>query len=212
MYDKLQYISQGNTLEEQLYNIQEALENGCQWIQLRFKNKDKEQLLSLAESVKTLCDIYLATLIINDNVLLALEIEADGVHLGLTDMDITEARKILGNDKIIGATANTKEEVIEQIEKGCNYIGLGPYQFTTTKEKLSPIIGLRGYKSILSKLSPEQQEIPVYAIGGITLDDVGQLVKTGVYGIAVSGLITNEENKETLINQLNKKLYAKNFI
>jgi thiamine-phosphate pyrophosphorylase len=106
MYKKLQYISQGNTVEAQLYNIQKALDSGCDWIQLRFKTKTP-LTLTFAKAVKEICNGYKATLIINDNVYLAQQIAADGVHLGLTDMGIPEARRILGTYKIIGATANT---------------------------------------------------------------------------------------------------------
>jgi thiamine-phosphate pyrophosphorylase len=107
-------------------------------------------LITLAKAVKEICNGYKATLIINDNVYLAQQIAADGVHLGLTDMGIPEARRILGTYKIIGATANTFED-INSCTKYSDYIGLGPFQFTTTKQKLSPILGLEGYRSILKK-------------------------------------------------------------
>src|SRR6478672_10229049 len=113
MYNKLQYISQGDTLHKQLYNIHCALDNGCDWIQLRFKNADSADLLKLGETVKILCEEYLATLIINDNTDLAKQIDADGVHLGLRDMKISDARNILSSDKIIGATANTFEDIVQ---------------------------------------------------------------------------------------------------
>src|SRR5207344_844126 len=136
---KLQYISQGNTVQEQLYNIHQTLDNGCDWIQLRFKNASAIDLFTLAEAVKFLCEEYLATFIINDNVHLAQQLVADGVHLGLSDMKIEEARSLLGN-KIIGGTANTFEDVWQPATENCDYIGLGPYQFTTTKSNLSPTL------------------------------------------------------------------------
>jgi thiamine-phosphate pyrophosphorylase len=126
----------------------------------------------LAKAVKEICNGYKATLIINDNVYLAQQIAADGVHLGLTDMGIPEARRILGTYKIIGATANTFEDVLTHVQNTANYIGLGPFQFTTTKQKLSPILGLEGYRSILQKLKQQRVEIPIYAIGGITSENV----------------------------------------
>ena len=127
MYKRLQYISQGNSIDEQLQNIREALEHGCQWIQLRFKKATSEDSMTLAKAVKILCQEYSATFIINDNVPLALEIDADGVHLGLKDMKIANAREILGKDKIIGGTANTLEDIKKQINQGADYIGLGPF-------------------------------------------------------------------------------------
>ncbi|RUT70963.1 thiamine phosphate synthase [Flavobacterium cupreum] len=212
MYHKLQYISQGTTIEKQLYNIHNALDNGCDWVQLRFKNQSAKDCFVLAEAVKFLCEEYLANFIINDHVYLAQQIAADGVHLGLLDTKIEEARAILGNTKIIGATANTFGDIQNHIKNGCDYIGLGPLRFTTTKEKLSPILGFEGYHEIMRKLKENNLQIPVYAIGGIIADDIETLMETGVHGIAVSGLITNSNQKEELIQQLNEKLYANIFV
>lgn len=208
MLSKLQYISQGDTIKEQLHNIRQALDNGCDWIQLRYKTTNVLEHFDLAESVKIISDIYSAELIINDNVYLAKQLDADGVHLGLTDMSVIEARVILGDSKIIGGTANTLEDVYQRVANNCDYIGLGPFQFTITKQKLSPILGLSGYRYIIDELKENGIEIPIYAIGGITLEDVTNIMDTGVYGIAVSGLITNSTNPSELITQLNKKLYV----
>jgi thiamine-phosphate pyrophosphorylase len=208
MYNKLQYISQGKTIEEQLYNIHQALDAGCDWIQMRFKDQTDKDTFALAEAVKLLCEEYLANFIVNDNLYLAQQIAADGVHLGLSDMKIDEARAILGNTKIIGGTANTFEDIESHVKNGCDYIGLGPFRFTTTKEKLSPILGLSGYSEVIQKMKKNKIEIPVYAIGGITLKDINPLMETGIHGIAVSGMITESLEKEKLIQQLNEKLYA----
>lgn len=208
MYNKLQYISQGNTIEDQFRNIHQALDAGCDWIQMRFKNQTEKDSFILAEEIKLLCEKYLASFIINDNLYLAQQINADGVHLGLSDMKIDEARTILGAEKIIGGTANTFEDIQNHVKNGCNYIGLGPFRFTNTKEKLSPILGLSGYFEILQKMKKNKIEVPVYAIGGITLKDVNPLMETGIHGIAVSGIITESDEKKILIQQLNEKLYA----
>ena len=208
MFNKLQYISQGNTVEEQLHNIHKALDNGCDWIQMRFKNQNALEVFTLAEAVKIVCKEYLATFIINDNVHLAQQLDADGVHLGLSDMSAKEARLILGKTKIIGVTANTFEDVLQRTSEKCDYIGLGPFQFTTTKQNLSPILGLEGYRLIIQQTKIKNIQIPIYAIGGITLENVESLMKTGIHGIAVSGLITQSENLSQLITQLNVKLYA----
>ena len=134
MFNKLQYISQGETLEKQLYNIHQALDAGCNWIQMRFKNQTPEIRIVLAESVKFLCEEYSATFIVNDDVLLTQKIAADGVHLGLTDTSITEARAILGDRKIIGATANTFEDVLFQSKNGCDYIALALFNLLKPKK------------------------------------------------------------------------------
>ena len=205
MFSKFQYISQGITVEEQLYNIHQALDHGCDWIQLRFKEGNSKELFTLAEAVKILCEEYLATLIINDKVDLALQINADGVHLGLNDMRIKDARSLLGNHKIIGGTANTLEDVLQRTAENCDYIGLGPLRFTVTKENLSPILGLEGYRNILSKIKEQNIPIPVYAIGGIELNDIENLIEVGLHGIALSGLVTQNPQ---FITQLNEKLYV----
>jgi thiamine-phosphate pyrophosphorylase len=208
MYNKLQYISQGKTIQEQIQNIRIALDNGCEWIQLRFKNESDLDLFNLAETVKILCDVYHAHFIINDKVYLAQQIEADGIHLGNQDMSIPEARSILGDKKIIGATANTYEDLVLKANQNCNYIGLGPFQFTETKQKLSPILGLEGYTEILKKTKKQKIKTPIYAIGGIKLENITALMATGIHGIAVSSLITQSQDSAELIKSINEKLYG----
>ena len=208
MLSKLQYISQGNTVQEQLHNIQHALDQGCDWIQMRFKNGTSEENFALAESVKKICHQYDANFIVNDNVSLAKLIDAEGVHLGLNDMPISKAREILGTNKIIGGTANTLEEVISQIENGCDYIGLGPLRFTNTKANLSPILGMEGYQTIMKELRTYNTSVPIYAIGGINLNDIEMLLATGIYGVTASSLITQSSKEDELIIQLNEKLYG----
>jgi thiamine-phosphate pyrophosphorylase len=208
MYNKLQYISQGNTIEEQLYNIHKALDNGCDWIQLRFKNQNKYEIFTLAEAVKMLCEEYLATFIINDYVSVAEQLDADGIHLGLSDSSIDEARFIIGKTKIIGGTANTWDDVLQRTAEKCDYIGLGPFQFTATKQNLSPLLGLEGYHSIIKQMMVNNIQIPIYAIGGIEVENIDLLMQTGIHGIAVSSLITHSKNLPQLINQLNEKLYV----
>lgn len=209
MFSKLQYISQGSTANEQVENIQSALDAGCEWVQLRFKNADEKEFIKVAKQVKTICSSYNATFIINDRVEVAKTIDADGVHLGLKDMLITQARTILGANKIIGGTANILEDVLKRVEEKYDYIGLGPFRFTTTKEKLSPVLGLGGYEIIMNELSIRKIDIPIYAIGGIIMDDVSALMNTGIYGVAVSGAITNHSNKKEGIHIFNTLLHEK---
>jgi thiamine-phosphate pyrophosphorylase len=203
MFSKLQYISQGATAEEKLENIKQALDAGCRWIQFRFKNAENYDLIHFSKFVKDMCALYDATFIINDHPLIAKEVNADGVHLGLTDMPIKEAVKILGDKKIIGGTANTLQDVMQHVDDGCSYIGLGPFRFTTTKEKLSPLLGLEGYKNIMGELKYRNIQIPVYAIGGILPGDIPSILQTGVYGVAVSGIITHHPNKKELVTEIN---------
>ncbi len=210
MYSRLQYVSQGSTLNEQQENIKRALDAGCEWIQLRFKYSERQELIKLGEGTKIICASYAATLIVNDDVEVAKQIDSDGLHLGLQDMPVALARDILGRNKIIGGTANTLGDVMTRIQEGCDYIGLGPFRFTSTKEKLSPVLGIEGYQQIAYELSKQKQKvIPVYAIGGIVPDDVAALVSVGIYGVAVSGAITNHSNKKEQIHRFNSLLYEK---
>jgi thiamine-phosphate pyrophosphorylase len=207
IYSRLQYISQGSTSKEQLHNIVSALEAGCEWIQLRYKSADNKELCDLAAYVRKLCSAYHAIFIVNDHVGIAKMFDADGVHLGLLDTSIIEARSVLGENKIIGGTANTISDVKMRIEEKCNYIGLGPFRYTSTKEKLGPILGLNGLAQITKSVLTYEKQIPIYAIGGIDLEDVSAIMNTGVYGIAVSGGITRHANKTELIQKLNLLLY-----
>lgn len=200
--EKLQYISQGNTIQEQELHIRKALDNGIQWVQVRWKNAPENELINLCEISKQLCSEYQSVCIINDHVHLAKEIDADGVHVGLNDIAVEEARLILGENKIIGGTANTLSDVIQRISEACDYIGLGPLRFTTTKEKLSPVLGFEGYRKIINGLQEQSIDIPkIFAIGSVTLEDILPLQEIGIYGVAVSGLITKQPE---IINELKK--------
>jgi thiamine-phosphate pyrophosphorylase len=166
-----------------------ACQGGVRWVQLRAKNLPTAEWKQRALDVQAVCRRHGATLIINDNSALALEIEADGVHLGQQDMPPTEARALLGPDFIIGGTANTFEHIEKLVAAGVDYIGLGPFRFTTTKEKLSPILGLAGYAEVLRRCQTAGFTTPIVGIGGIALADVAALLATGLHGVAVSGAI-----------------------
>ena len=119
-------------------------------------------------------------------------------------MPVGAARKILGEDVIIGGTANTIEDIREHQRQGADYIGLGPYRYTTTKKNLSPILGLGGYRRIMRELRQEQLSIPVVAIGGIEMKDVGQLFDAGLHGVAFSGMLVHAGDRAAVIGSLNK--------
>ena len=201
---KLQYITQGRNPEEHLYNIKKVCEGKGKWIQLRLKNVEEEKYITIAEKAKKICDDFDSKLIINDNVSIALNVNADGVHLGKHDMPPAKAREILGANKIIGATANTLNDCMELHNQPVDYIGLGPYRFTATKENLSPILGLAGYSYILHELKMKDFDLPVIAIGGILEKDISPIIKTGVSGVAVSGMLTGSENINKIIERVYK--------
>ena len=183
--DMLQFITHTDR------GLEEALRGGCRWVQLRMKDASDEEFSDMARRMLPLCRRHGATLILDDRVNLVGTLGADGVHLGKNDMPVSEARALLGPEKIIGATANTADDVMAAQDAGADYIGLGPYRFTTTKKRLSPILGAEGYDRIMTECRRRGLALPVVAIGGITLDDLPRLRLTGVDGVAVSGLILN---------------------
>ncbi len=202
--EKLQYISQGQTITQQKDNILKALDAGAKWVQIRWKQSDENDLYRLAEQIKRACAAFDAICIINDNPALAKAVDADGVHLGLDDCAILEARNLLGAEKIIGGTANTMTDVRRRIAENCDYIGLGPFTYTATKQKLSPLLGISGYETVMQQINREGlPSVPIFAIGGIgTIEDIQQLLQTGVYGVALSGVVTQTPNIISTIHKL----------
>ena len=173
-----------------------ALLGGCKWIQLRMKKTEANVIKAEAEKILTLKPKFDFRLIINDNPELALEVGADGVHLGKQDMSPSEAREILGDQFIIGGTANTINDIEHLICEGVDYIGLGPFRFTSTKENLSPILGIEGYEDIFRQMQKRDISIPIVGIGGVLLEDAPDLLKTGLHGLAVSSAILQAKSPE----------------
>ena len=199
MVSKLHYISQGKTAEEHLDNIQNACSSGADWVQLRLKNVDPKTILETAKKARDITAHYQTRLIINDYYKVAKEVNADGVHLGKSDACPLKVREYLGKFYSVGGTANTIEDCKALLEKKVDYIGLGPFRFTETKKKLSPILGLEGFESIVDAL---KTDTPIIAIGGIELRDVPKVIRTGVFGVAVSSAITNDFNSIPTFNSV----------
>ncbi len=206
---KLQFITHKTERYDELEGARMVLEGGCRWIQLRMKDASLDEVKAVGVKMRELCDQYEATLILDDHVGLVKEVKADGVHLGLNDMPIAEARRVLGEEYIIGGTANTADDALMHYRNSADYVGCGPFRFTTTKKNLSPVLGLDGYKAVMQRLSDELVVMPVVAIGGITFDDIADVLQSGVDGIALSGTVLNSPNPtlETqrivrLLNQL----------
>lgn len=196
----LQFITQPIVGKSTVELVKEVCEAGVRWIQLRLKDADEFVWEQESIEVWEVCQDFEATLIVNDNVDVAKRVMAHGVHLGKDDMKPSEARKILGNEAIIGATANTFHDIKKLQKEKVDYIGLGPFKHTATKMNLSPILGINGYKEIVAKCRQANINIPIIGVGGITLNDVGALKKVGINGIAVSGLIALEKNKKGLVS------------
>lgn len=190
----IQFITHSNERYDHVEGAKLALQGGCRWIQLRMKDAMEIDFLRVAKKIRRLCDEYHATFILDDHVEWVGLTGADGVHLGKNDMPVDEARKMLGRNKIIGGTANTFEDVERLSRQGADYIGCGPFRFTTTKKNLSPVLGLEGYRDITAQMKAHDIQLPIIAIGGILHQDIPAIMQTGVTGIAVSGAILNAEN------------------
>lgn len=190
----IQFITHSNNRYGYVDGARLALEGGCRWVQLRMKKATEAEFMAAAAEIGRLCKEHGATFVLDDHVEWVEKTGADGVHLGKNDMPIDEARKILGSDKIIGGTANTFEDVERLYRQGADYIGCGPFRFTTTKKNLSPVLGLEGYQHIVDQMKSHGINLPIVAIGGILESDIKSILATGVSGIAVSGGILNAEN------------------
>ena len=199
MIPKLHYISQGSSPKEHLENIQKACSSGSELVQLRLKDVSEKKNLKLAKEAREITSHFQTRLIINDHYKITKEVKADGVHLGKTDSCPTIARKHLYTWQIIGGTANTLQDCETLISKEVDYISLGPFRFTTTKDNLSPVLGLSGYTVIIEAL---KTETPIIGFGDITTEDVKDILETGISGIAVSGEITRDFNIIRIFNQL----------
>lgn len=187
--NNIQFITHENQRFGYVEGAEMALRGGCKWVQLRMKDATDNKFLSIGRKVAVLCRSYNATFLLDDRVHLVAKLGADGVHLGKNDMPISEARRILGNEKIIGGTANTFSDVQHLAAQGADYIGCGPFRYTPTKRNLAPILGLEGYRNILKQMQQAGINLPLIAIGGIVSTDIAALRDIGVSGIAVSGAV-----------------------
>lgn len=163
--------------------VKESLDGGVTFLQLREKQLDEDHFLEEAKKLQGLCSEYNVPFIINDNVEIALAINADGVHIGQSDMEMKEAREKLGPDKIIGVSAHTKEEALLAQAQGADYLGVGAVFPTSSKDDAESV----SYETL--KAICEVVSIPVVAIGGITRENLHQLSGSGVSGISVISAI-----------------------
>jgi len=198
---KLHYITQGQSPKEHIENIQKACSSGAELVQLHLKNISEKNILKLATEAREITSHFQTRLIINDYYKIAKSIKADGVHLGPTDACPKEVRKHLYTWQIIGGTASTLQECQTLIAKNVDYISLGPFKTSKTKETTNPELELEAYKTILDTLNTQ---IPIISIGGITTDDVKTILETGIVGIAVSEAITLNFNNIKTFNNLLK--------
>ena len=186
----------GETLYQQ---VEKALKGGVTFLQLREKNLDEEDFMKEARKIKALCKKYKVPLIINDNVEIAREIDADGVHVGQSDMEAGDVRAKLGPDKIIGVSAQTVEQAVLAEKHGADYLGVGAVFPTGSKEDADDV----SYETL--KAICEAVSIPVIAIGGITQENVKELAGSGICGIAVISAIYAQQDIRKASEDLKKE-------
>jgi thiamine-phosphate pyrophosphorylase len=182
--------------------IKTVLENGVDWIQYRDKKNDDVLFTKIAKEVFALCKKHNATFIVNDKVEIAKCFYADGVHVCQQDLSLVDARKILGDKKIIGVSTNNLQQIFEAQKNGADYIGLGPFQFTATRENLNPIVGLNGYETVFQNEIYQKNPIELVAIGGIDEENILALKNVGVKNFAISSAIFLAENPTEKIKKL----------
>ena len=207
---RLQFITHYSEKYTYIDSARMALEGGCRWIQLRMKDTDTSLVEDTAIVIQKMCKDYGATFIVDDHVLLAKKINADGVHLGKNDMPIAEARKALGNSFIIGGTVNSFEDILNVLQSATpDYFGCGPFRFTATKKNLAPILGCEGYQAIVEKMKNMNINIPLIGIGGIEKSDIPMLLESGLTGIALSSSILKACNPIKEMRDIVEMIYKK---
>lgn len=180
--------------------IEAALQAGVDYIQLREKNISSAEYLKRAKSLREMTEKYQTKFIVNDRLDIAMLSEADGVHLGQSDIPVADARKVLGKDKIIGATAKTVEQAVRAEQEGADYLGSGAWFFTSTKQDAVPIAE-ETYRDILKAVS-----IPNVAVGGITAENCKKPLECGANGLAISAGILAAEDVAAEVKKLREIL------
>ena len=168
-----------DSLESFLEKVETACRSGVTIVQLREKNLTTNQYYQLAKQVKKITDAYQVPLIIDDRLDVCLAVDAAGLHIGDDELPVSVARQVLGPEKILGVTAKTVKRALEAEEGGADYLGTGAIFPTTTKEN-APITLISTLKTICQRVA-----IPVVAIGGLTSENIDQLIGTGIAGVAV---------------------------
>jgi thiamine-phosphate pyrophosphorylase len=192
--EKLQFITHDVQRLSHVEQAQIACEAGAKWIQYRCFTKNEEDLLKDINQIAEICDDWGATLIVTDHIHLKGKADIQGFHIEDMDADFTSLRIQLGEETTIGGSSNTVEGLIRLAKEGVDYAGFGPFKITTTKPNNAPLLGVNGYKQAMSLLKEQGIELPVLAVGGVTLADVPELLQAGVFGIAVSAAVNQAED------------------
>jgi thiamine-phosphate pyrophosphorylase len=187
--EKLQFISHDLDTLTHIQQAQIACEAGAKWFQYRCLTKKDDELLKDIQAIAEICDDWGATLIVTDHVHLNGKADIQGFHIEDMDADFNALRAQLGEAITIGGSSNTVGGLIRLAHEGVDYAGFGPFSVTTTKPNNAELLGTEGYVAAIQKLREMHIELPVLAVGGVTLNDVDALMATGIFGIAASAAI-----------------------
>lgn len=182
-------VTDGADVATTVEQARQAVTGGCRWVQVRMKNADAAERDAALLSLRDFCHSHGVTLIVDDDVQAVCRTAIDGVHLGRNDMDPAEARIILGPIPLIGATVNCAADAERLVGKPIDYIGLGPWRFTTTKRRLADPLGAQGTRDLVRHIRDLGIRVPILAIGGITGEDIPAVLASGADGVAVSSAI-----------------------
>lgn len=204
---RFHYLTQDLHHRTHLEQVQLACEAGAHWVQYRCMSKTDDEMLEELHPIASVCDDWGTTLIITNHFHLVALADIQGVHIEDMNADLNLVRNIIGEDKTLGASANTFEQIKNHIQNSADYIGCGPFGHTDTKPNQSKHWGIEGYQTIVEKLKAEKLEIPLIAAGGVQLQNVTDLINTGIHGVAVSAAVNLAENPKEAYKAIHQLLY-----
>jgi len=209
--EKFHFITHDIPQHSHIDQVQLACEAGAKWIQYRCLSKTDEELLADLSVIGSICDDWGATLIVTDHVHLKGKADIQGFHIEDMEADFIALRKEIGEEYTLGGSANTVQNLIRLAEEGADYAGFGPFAVTTTKPNNAPLLGVNGYTYAIEELKKNNIDLPVLAVGGVTLNDVEDLMQTGIYGIAASSAINQAEDLQEAYQDFYKAISSLNF-
>lgn len=195
--EKLHFITHDIYQHSHIEQAQIACSAGAKWIQYRCLTKNDDELLEDIHAIAEICDDWGATLIVTDHIHLNGKADIQGFHIEDFDADFVKLREQLGEAVTIGGSATTVEGLLRLANEGADYAGFGPFYTTITKPNNAPLLGIEGYQQAMGLLAEKQVDLPVLAVGGITLNDIDPLMNTGIFGIAVSAAINQADDMRT---------------
>lgn len=205
---KFHYLSQDLAYRSHVEQVKIACQSGANWVQYRSLTKSDKDLIQEINEIASICDDWGTTLILTDHYHLLDQVDAQGVHIEDMKADFNAIREAIGDDKTLGASANNLSDIKRIADSGVvDYIGCGPFAITKTKVNDYPLLGYEGYRKLIEKMKNLEIGIPIIAVGGINLPDFEELLKTGIYGIAVSAAVNLSECPDVMIKEMHKTIY-----